>query len=61
MNIFYAELYFYDKFRVKCFQLMKITMKNSYCIFFNIEHHVLYPHIKFELKIQFVYGEKKEK
>jgi hypothetical protein len=28
--------------------------------FFNIGHYVLYPLIKFELKIQFVYGEKKK-
>jgi hypothetical protein len=29
MNIFYAELYFCDKFRVKCFQLMKIQQQQQ--------------------------------
>jgi hypothetical protein len=29
MNIFHVELYFCVKFRVKYFQIMKITMKNS--------------------------------
>jgi len=29
VNIFHAELYLCDKFCVKYFQLMKITMKNS--------------------------------
>jgi hypothetical protein len=27
MNIFHVELYFCDKFHVKCFQIMKITIK----------------------------------
>jgi hypothetical protein len=26
MTIFHAELYFCDKFRVKCFQIMKIIV-----------------------------------
>jgi hypothetical protein len=56
---FHAELYFLEKFCVKYFQIMKITMKN-FNIFFNIWHHVLYPLTKFELKIQFIRGETKK-
>jgi hypothetical protein len=35
--------------------------ENFLIYFFKIGHHVLYPLIKFELKIQFVRGEQKRK
>ena len=59
MTNFHVEQFLYDKSRVKCFQAMKITKKNS--VFLNKWHHVLHHLTKFELKIQFVRAEIKKR
>ena len=61
MNNFHAEQFHCDKFRA-LFPTDENNHEKLLMYFFNIGHHVLYPVIKFELKIQLVCGEtKKEK